>query len=67
MNVSSALVEGFPGRSAYTSSKAAVSAFTKSLAVEWAKYDIQVNALAPGYIRTELSESTQERWGTVSR
>ncbi len=41
---------------AYCASKAGVASLTKSLAVEWAKYGVCVNAIAPGYFRTPLSE-----------
>ncbi len=39
----------------YNASKAGVSQLTKSLAAEWAKYDIRVNAIAPGYMKTDLT------------
>jgi NAD(P)-dependent dehydrogenase (short-subunit alcohol dehydrogenase family) len=43
---------------AYSASKAGVVMITKALACEWAKYNIRVNAIAPGYIRTQLNEKT---------
>jgi len=41
---------------AYNVSKAGVHMLTKCLATEWAEHNIRVNALAPGYIRTELTD-----------
>ncbi|WP_411142667.1 SDR family NAD(P)-dependent oxidoreductase [Streptomyces sp. x-80] len=43
-----------PERAAYCATKAAVASLTKVLAVEWAPYGIRVNALAPGYVETDL-------------
>jgi NAD(P)-dependent dehydrogenase (short-subunit alcohol dehydrogenase family) len=40
---------------AYNASKAAVHQLTRSLAVEWAPHGVRVNALAPGYIETEMA------------
>jgi gluconate 5-dehydrogenase len=45
-----------PTTAAYSSSKGVLLMLTKTLAVEWAKYNINVNAIGPGYIATELTE-----------
>ncbi|MFT7722566.1 MAG: SDR family oxidoreductase [Roseateles sp.] len=45
----------------YSTSKAAVVHMTKSLALEWARYGIRVNAIEPGYIATEM---TDDMWQT---
>ena len=64
---------------AYTSSKSAVMGMTKALANEWAKYGINVNAIAPGYMATNNTNQLRQdeerseeilaripagRWGT---
>jgi NAD(P)-dependent dehydrogenase (short-subunit alcohol dehydrogenase family) len=40
----------------YAISKAGVVQMTKALALEWSRYDIRVNALAPGYVETEIND-----------
>lgn len=45
-----------PGRSMYASSKAAINAFTRTVAVEYASFNVLVNAVAPGYVNTELTK-----------
>lgn len=42
--------------SAYCASKAAIAHLTRALAVEWARHEIQVNAIAPGYIETDMNK-----------
>ncbi len=44
------------GRSMYASSKAAINAFTRTAAVEYASSNVLVNAVAPGYVNTELTK-----------
>lgn len=56
INVSSMLaVAGVANMVSYCASKAAIVLFTKALAVEWARYNIRVNAIAPGYFLTPLN------------
>jgi len=67
------------GNAPYAASKGGIRQLTKSLAVDWARYRIHVNAIGPGYIRTDLTRALWEdhsfdswvlgrtpmgRWGT---
>jgi len=45
---------------AYCTSKAAIEAMTRSLALEWAQYNINVNTVAPGYIITNMSRNLRD-------
>lgn len=45
---------GVPWRAAYCSAKAGVISLTQTLACEWARHNINVNAIAPGFIRTDM-------------
>lgn len=53
-------VVGFPGQAAYSVSKAGVIMLTKMFALEWGKYNINVNALGPGLIETQLTEKLRQ-------
>lgn len=56
INISSTLAHRVVGQlSIYCMSKIALDQMTKAMALEWAKYDININAICPGYIETEMN------------
>jgi NAD(P)-dependent dehydrogenase (short-subunit alcohol dehydrogenase family) len=56
INISSdAGTVGLPRRAAYCASKGGVNLLTKNLAIEWAKYNINVNAVSPAFVETPLT------------
>ena len=56
INIASILALGVsPGLGAYAVSKAAVAQFTKAMAVDVARFNIRVNAIAPGYFATDMN------------
>jgi NAD(P)-dependent dehydrogenase (short-subunit alcohol dehydrogenase family) len=57
-------IVAFPERACYCSAKAGVMALTKVLGCEWARYNINVNAIAPGYIETDLVKNLASK-GTL--
>jgi gluconate 5-dehydrogenase len=48
---------------AYNTSKGAIDAFTKDLAVKWAKHRVYVNAIAPAFIETDMTRVTMQKGG----
>ena len=50
----------FPATLGYCTSKAAVDHMTRVLAIEWARYEIRVNCVVPGYVYTDLIETLEE-------
>lgn len=55
------------GNSAYAASKAAVDMITRSLAAEWARHSVNVNAIAPALIVTKLTEKQLQEPGRAER
>jgi len=66
INISSVAAEyNNPGQANYAASKGAVNAFTRALAVELAKRGVTVNAIAPGFIETDMSEAVRNKAGDL--
>jgi len=57
---STAGITGVPRAPAYCASKAGIILLTKTLALEWARHAIRVNAVAPHYLETDLTEGLRE-------
>lgn len=68
VNISSAgaFHYGGGGAALYSVSKAAVNRMTEALSVEWARYRINVNAIAPGAFRSEMMDGMIERVGDIT-
>lgn len=63
INLSSVSALGSRGQANYAAAKAGIQGFTKTLAIELGKYNITVNAIAPGFIMTDMTKSVAERLG----
>ena len=50
------------GQSNYSASKAGIVAFSKSLAIEYAKKNININCVSPGFIKTERTDKINEEY-----
>ena len=63
VNLSSSSAQGNRGQANYSAAKAGLQGFTKTLAIELGKFGVTSNAVAPGFIQTDMTRSTAERIG----
>jgi 3-oxoacyl-[acyl-carrier protein] reductase len=63
VNLSSTSALGNRGQVNYAAAKAGMQGFTKTLAIELGKFGVTSNAIAPGFIQTEMTKATAERLG----
>ncbi|WP_405784966.1 3-oxoacyl-ACP reductase FabG [Streptomyces sp. NBC_01378] len=63
VNLSSTAALGNRGQVNYSAAKAGLQGFTKTLAIELGKFGVTANAIAPGFIATEMTAKTAERVG----
>ncbi|HLU98387.1 MAG TPA: beta-ketoacyl-ACP reductase [Thermobifida alba] len=63
VNLSSSSALGNRGQANYSAAKAGMQGFTKTLAIELGKFGITANAVAPGFIATDMTRATAERVG----
>jgi 3-oxoacyl-[acyl-carrier protein] reductase len=63
VNLSSVSALGNRGQANYSAAKAGLQGFTKTLAIELGKFGVTANAIAPGFIQTEMTRATAERMG----
>jgi 3-oxoacyl-[acyl-carrier protein] reductase len=61
VNLSSTSALGNRGQANYSAAKAGMQGFTKTLAIELGKFGITANAIAPGFIQTDMTAATAER------
>jgi 3-oxoacyl-[acyl-carrier protein] reductase len=63
VNLSSTSALGNKGQANYSAAKAGLQGFTKTLAIELGRFGVTVNAIAPGFIETEMTAATADRMG----
>jgi 3-oxoacyl-[acyl-carrier protein] reductase len=63
VNLSSVSALGNRGQANYSTAKAGLQGLTKTLAIELGKFGVTANAIAPGFIETEMTKATAERMG----
>jgi 3-oxoacyl-[acyl-carrier protein] reductase len=65
VNLSSTSALGNRGQANYATAKAGLQGFTKTLAIELGKFGVTANAIAPGFIQTEMTKATADRMGVA--
>ena len=65
VSLSSTSALGNRGQANYAAAKAGIQGFTKTLAIELGRYNVTVNAIAPGFIATDMTRATAERVGVT--
>ncbi|WP_411284835.1 3-oxoacyl-ACP reductase FabG [Lapillicoccus sp.] len=63
VNLSSTSAQGNRGQVNYSAAKAGLQGFTKTLAIELGQFGVTANAIAPGFIQSEMTRATAERLG----
>jgi NAD(P)-dependent dehydrogenase (short-subunit alcohol dehydrogenase family) len=69
VNISSAMAFHYQGQGAalYSTTKAGINRMTEALAVEWARFNINVNAISPGAFSSEMMDGMLERMGDITQ
>jgi 3-oxoacyl-[acyl-carrier protein] reductase len=63
VNLSSSSAQGNRGQANYSAAKAGLQGFTKTLAIELGRFGVTANAVAPGFIQTDMTAATAQRIG----
>jgi 3-oxoacyl-[acyl-carrier protein] reductase len=63
VNLSSSSAQGNRGQANYSAAKAGLQGFTKTLAIELGRFGVTANAVAPGFVETDMTRATAQRLG----
>lgn len=65
ISMSSISANGYRGQTNYSTAKAGLQGFTRTVAIELGPFGVTANAIAPGFIETDMTRETAERLGTT--
>ncbi len=65
VNLSSSSAQGNRGQANYSAAKAGLQGFTKTLAIELGRFGVTANAVAPGFVQTDMTAATATRLGVT--